>query len=133
MSTETQKFARTVSYESYQIDLSKVYYHKILRAVNRFSKNPTGRILDIGCWDGSLVAQFIGKRLCCGIEGNLAACRRANARGIEAQAVDMEEDLPFADGFFDCVIAAEVIEHVYDTDFFLREINPRRRRSPEHS
>lgn len=122
MTSETQKYERRVSYQNYKIDLDKVYYHKIVRAVNTFSRDPKGRLLDIGCWDGTFVTQFADKRECYGIEGNVEACKRANENGVRAQAIDVEKGLPFESAFFDCVIAAEVIEHIYDTDFFLQEI-----------
>ena len=122
MTATEQKFAYKVSYENYAIDLEKVYYHKLARAIKTFSPNPKGRLLDIGCWDGTFAAQFIRERECHGIEGNLEACGLANDKGVRAQAADIEKGLPFQNDFFDCVVAAEIIEHVYDTDAFLREI-----------
>jgi len=117
-----QRYEREASYRGYQIDLEKLYYHKLLRAIRRFSRNENGRLLDIGCWDGSFSAQLLNVRECYGIEGNIDAAARAKQRGIKVENVDVEKGLPFADKFFDVVVAAEVIEHVYDTDLFLREI-----------
>jgi len=122
MTFQVQKYSRKVSYQDYKIDFDKVYYQKIIWAIRVFSSNPKGKLLDIGCWDGTLAAQLIAERECYGIEGNIEACKIANENGIRAQAVDVEKGLPFDKDFFDCVIAAEVIEHLYDTDFFLQEI-----------
>ena len=118
-----QEYKREASYGTYQIDLEKVYYHKIIKAVNTLSRDTRGKLLDIACWDGALAAQFLPEREVYGLEGNLSACEKAKGRGIHAQAVDLEKGLPFSDATFDCVIAAEIIEHLYDTDFFLREIH----------
>lgn len=118
-----REYEREASYEHYQIDLEKVYYQKIIRAVQKFSAHPQGKLLDIACWDGTLAAQFLPKREVYGLEGNLDACRRANEKGIKAQPVDLEKGLPFSNQMFDTVIAAEIIEHLYDTDAFLREIH----------
>ena len=122
MTLQIQKYSREVSYKRYKIDLDKIYYQKILRAIRIFSANPKGKLLDIGCWDGTFAAQLTGERECYGIEGNIDACKLASEKGVSARAVDVEKGLPFDKDFFDCVIAAEVIEHVYDTDFFLQEI-----------
>ncbi len=122
METKEHVYARKASYQAYQIDLDKLYYHKIIRAVHRFSGNSKGRLLDVGCWDGMLASQFLTEREVYGLEGNLEAGERANQRGVKTQSVDLEKGFPFEDGFFDTVIAAEIIEHVYDTDLFLKEI-----------
>lgn len=119
----TQQYCREASYESYEIDLSKVYYGKIIGAVRRFSQDPHGKLLDIGCFDGTLACQFMAEREVYGIEGNIKACKRANEKGVKAFAVDLEKGLPFENEMFDSIIAAEIIEHIYDTDFFLQEIH----------
>ncbi|MBP9865374.1 MAG: class I SAM-dependent methyltransferase [Candidatus Omnitrophica bacterium] len=123
METKEHVYTRQASYQAYQIDLDKLYYHKIIRAVHQFSDDPKGRLLDVGCWDGMLASQFLPNREVYGLEGNLEAGLRANQRGVKTQSVDLEKGLfPFPDDFFDTVIAAEIIEHVYDTDLFLKEL-----------
>ncbi len=43
--------------------------------------------------------------------------------GFDAMECDVSsEKLPFPDGYFDLVHAGEIIEHLYDTDFFLDEV-----------
>lgn len=119
---KVQEYERKVSYQKYQIDLTKVYYQKIIAAVRRFSQNDNEKLLDVACWDGTLAAEFLPTREVYGLEGNAEACQLANTRGIKAKKVDLEKGLPFPDAMFDTVIAAEIIEHLYDTDFFLQEI-----------
>lgn len=69
-----------------------------------------GRILDVGCGDGSFVR----------------ACRD---RGLAAEGIDikdgcdLEKDpLPYDDGSFDVVVMASVIEHLHDPDNLLTQI-----------
>jgi len=122
METKEHLYSRKASYQAYEINLEKLYYHKIMRAVNQFSLDSKGRLLDVGCWDGMLASQFLPEREVHGLEGNLEAAERANQRGVKTQSVDLEKGLPFENHFFDTVIAAEIIEHLYDTDLFLKEL-----------
>ncbi len=83
------------------------------------------RVLDIGCGDGTMGKCLLERRNeLHGVDISQSAVEMANRNGIQARVVDIEDDnLPFADGFFDVVVAAEIIEHLYDTEGFLREIN----------
>ena len=36
---------------------------------------------------------------------------------------DLNNGIPFKSNTFDCIIAGEIIEHLYDTDFILKEIH----------
>ncbi len=83
------------------------------------------KILDIGCFDGTLLSlvnnrnnQFYG------IDANDYAVRQARKKGIRVKQFFFDDvtKIPFADKFFDLVIAGEIIEHIYDTDFFLEEL-----------
>lgn len=82
------------------------------------------RVLDIGCGDGTMGKILLERRNeVYGVDISTTAVEMANRKGIGARVVDVEdESLPFSDGFFDVVVAAEVIEHLYDTAGFLREI-----------
>lgn len=86
-----------------------------------------GKVLDVGCGDGtigSLVAKA-GNDVY-GIDISSTAVRLARAKGIKATKIDLESEdvcgLPFDDHFFDVVLAAEIIEHFFDTDTFLSKI-----------
>lgn len=123
MSFEAQEYSRTASYAEYAIDLDKVYYRHIIEQVGRLgNSDQSARLLDVGCFDGSLAAQFKPGYEVYGLEGNVRACEAAQKRGVRASLHDLEKPFPFENNFFDCIIAAEIIEHVYDTDFFLQEI-----------
>jgi SAM-dependent methyltransferase len=83
---------------------------------------PAGRVLDLGCGDGRLSAELDAAELTAA-DVSRVALDRARARLPEATLVELEPDapLPFADGAFDLVLAAETAEHVRDLQLFLSE------------
>jgi SAM-dependent methyltransferase len=85
-----------------------------------------GRYLDCGCDDGSFtldVAGALRPRELLGIEIDDAAADRARARGIQVVGKDLNDPFPLPDGHVDLVTANQVIEHLADTDGFVREIH----------
>ncbi|MEI8349182.1 MAG: class I SAM-dependent methyltransferase [Candidatus Omnitrophota bacterium] len=115
------RYSRVAKYDEYSMDLSKVYYRKIIREVTQFLKK--GTILDVGCYDGSLGEIFLNKGYeVYGIEAHDGACTKACQKGIRVIKKNIEEGMPWEQDSFDCVIAAEIIEHLYDTDRFLNDI-----------
>lgn len=82
-------------------------------------------IIDIGCHDGTLLSLIKNKdNNLYGIEANDYGVREAMKKGIKVKNFffDDKTRIPFKNDFFDIVIAGEIIEHIYDTDFFLDEI-----------
>ncbi len=57
-----------------------------------------------------------------GIDITEKAIKIARTRGIKARQCNVKLGIDFDDQFFDIVIASEIIEHLYDTDYFLEEI-----------
>ena len=83
-----------------------------------------GAVLDLGCGDGRLTLALRGRRIV-GADVSRVALERARARVTE-QDIELVEltpgaVLPFGDGTFDLVLAAETIEHVVDVQTFLAE------------
>jgi 2-polyprenyl-3-methyl-5-hydroxy-6-metoxy-1,4-benzoquinol methylase len=80
------------------------------------------RVLDVGCGDGkfSKIISDTGNEVY-GIDLRPDRAKSAKQKGIEVNVTDATRGLPFRDGFFDLVYAAEVLEHIYDTEFFLQE------------
>ncbi|MCX6792464.1 MAG: class I SAM-dependent methyltransferase [Candidatus Falkowbacteria bacterium] len=103
--------------------LDKVYLFKTAREIDKVFAKTNAKILEIGCADGSF-SKLLMKRgyNVVGIDIAEEAVKAACVNGVEAQVMNVEEGLGFNDETFDAVIACEVIEHLYDTDFFIKEI-----------
>jgi len=86
------------------------------------ANRPAGLILDVGCWDGQFTSQIVEPRGVVGIDVSLHALRAAATTGFLPVRAQVETALPFRAGTFSTVIAAEIIEHVFDTQAVLNEL-----------
>lgn len=108
-------------------------YTKMHRLLRRLHGDLSGkRIVDLGCCRGLLLERFrryVGAELV-GLEIDPEETRLARRRGLDPVCFHVnrfEDDrmvarLPFGDAEADIVLAGEIIEHVVDTEGFLREI-----------
>jgi SAM-dependent methyltransferase len=87
-----------------------------------------GRVLDLGCGDGFLLAEVdrIGDLSARGWElhgADYSPAVLADARRwpYTFEQCNLEEGAPYPDDTFDIVIASQLIEHLYDPDHLLRE------------
>lgn len=88
----------------------------------RLSSGSILRILDVGCGDGTCSKKIsdMGNDVCA-VDVRQGKAREASLKGIKVIVADLEKGMPFAPASFDLVYATEVLEHVYDTEFFLQE------------
>lgn len=90
-----------------------------LSLIRRYVALENARMLDIGCGIGTYVQKLRDySEHVYGIDVDPARVGRGTTGGL---AVAVSERLPFADGVFDMVLLNEVIEHVQDDAFTLRE------------
>lgn len=82
------------------------------------------RVLDVGCGDGVRYAPMLLKAGIdlYGVEISPQAVAMATANGIKAQCVDLSQPLPFETASFDRVMCLEVLEHLIDPEYAVREI-----------
>jgi SAM-dependent methyltransferase len=81
------------------------------------------RVLEVGCGQGWL-AERIQQELDCdvvAVDQSEHMVELTRARGVRAEVADAQE-LPFADGEFDCVVAAWMLFHVREVDKALAEL-----------
>lgn len=107
-------------------DLAKnIRIQKMLAEINKLNLHGAN-ILDIGCYDGSFLSLIKNRNNnFFGLEASNWGFEQCRKKNIEVQKYffDDKSNLPYEDNFFDVVAAGEIIEHIYDTDFFLQEIS----------
>jgi len=80
------------------------------------------KVLDVGCYNGTVSSLLAQGNEVHGVDLSQKAVDLARQKGIKACLADAEDKLPFPNAFFDVVFAGEVIEHTFDTEWFLQEI-----------
>jgi len=122
----TSTTAQTISdYNSATKFTCEMRESRLKKCVRIVDSLPVGRMLDIGCSTGDWAAHWQSKGWkCAGIDIDQAHVEVACHRGVDAKHCDLNRDhLPFEDQSFDLIFAGEVIEHLVDTDAFLKELN----------
>lgn len=86
-----------------------------------YLKNIKGRLLDIGCGDGSFM-EFMNRYgwETSGIDFDPKAINTAKLKNINVKLGTLEEQ-KFSDNYFDVITLSHVIEHVYDKVKLLKE------------
>lgn len=117
-----QRYSNFREYESdvYHFDSSRI--RKVLNIIMSFKKEmKKGRLLEIGCLSGRMLSTLKSEGWnCYGID--IIDKPKNFDKDIIFIKHNVEEILPFENDFFDIVYAGEVIEHLYDTDNFIKEI-----------
>lgn len=81
--------------------------------------------LDLGCWDGENTLKYgkkVGAKKLFGIEIEKNKAKIASNRGITVKISNLNNKFPFKDSSMDIVVANHVIEHLTQTEQFIKEI-----------
>jgi methionine biosynthesis protein MetW len=118
----------------HQVDMKTILKHlgkNISEESNKavlklLEKNNKANFLDVGCGDGKLAlnsAAIFGTIKIYAIDMVDETIARAKENGINVRWGDLNQRFPFEDESFDVVLASEIIEHISNTDNFLKEIH----------
>jgi 2-polyprenyl-3-methyl-5-hydroxy-6-metoxy-1,4-benzoquinol methylase len=126
MRTKSQNIEQDHSerYSNYKAwNNEKFYAIKVFKNILKL-KN-IKKYLDIGCADGSFAKKIKDSMNveAYGIDVSKKAITKAKQKGIIARYHNVSNKLPYNSNYFNLITSCEVIEHVYDTDFLLIEIN----------
>lgn len=81
------------------------------------------KVLDLGCGTGDFIKILNKKnKEVEGIEISKKVAQIGQKKGFKIKIADLHSTFPYPKNTFDTVTAGEIIEHIYDTDFFLKEI-----------
>jgi SAM-dependent methyltransferase len=81
--------------------------------------DPRSRMLDVGCGSAWLADHF---EQYTGVDGSPEAVSAAAERGRQVILATVTQPLPFEDASFDGVVLKDLLEHVDDTVFVVREV-----------
>ncbi len=80
------------------------------------------KILDIGCGSGRISKELIKKGYqVVGLDFAEEAVKKAQAQGVNAKRVNLDEGIPENSETFDIVWAGDIVEHVFDPIGLLKE------------
>ncbi len=81
-----------------------------------------GKILDIGCGTGRFIAKFKEVYEVFGVDVSRMAIQRTSEAGINVHRIDVSiEKLPYAKRTFDVIHMGDVVEHLVNPDFAIKE------------
>lgn len=81
------------------------------------------KILDLGCRDGMLTAGFVQDNEVVGADIDRKALEIAEGRlGIETVWLDLNFEWPWQEESFDCIVACEIVEHLFFFEDFLQKV-----------
>lgn len=119
MSYRTSLYNKSYSHEWAPTKADMIRINKALALVEK-----NGKVLDIGCFTGVIGGRIMKKgNEVYGTELSMPAIKKANKRGLRTIRCDTENIFPVKSGYFDGVFAGEIIEHLYNVEIFLKEIN----------
>lgn len=119
-------FSRNEAFSYLDVDLeSQVRIEKVFHIFNKLINKSSGRsLLDIGCADGRMSAKLLDLGYSVyGMDVSPSLIKEAKKKGVKTKVFDAADGLPYKDETFDFIFAGEIIEHLIDTEFIMKEIN----------
>lgn len=97
--------------------------HPVRVALEAIRRERPRRVLDVGCGQGAFAERVAAETGAAVVAADSSPrmVELAAARGLEALVADVRA-LPFADGEFDCVVAAWMLYHVPELDRAIAEL-----------
>ena len=90
-----------------------------------FETNPQATLLDLGCGDGNftiMLAKKLSTSNVFGIDIVDKNVEQSVVKGIKCRQVNLDSaKFPFENDTFDAICASQILEHVSDTDGFIKE------------
>lgn len=81
------------------------------------------RVLDLGCRDGMLTEGFVKGNEVVGVDIDRKALELCKERlGIETVWLDLNDEWSWDVGEFDCIVACEIVEHLFVLEKFLDRV-----------
>lgn len=102
------------------------YFRNLRPELAQYVPMATQRLLDVGCGGGDFARSLKrrGVKEVYGVETELRACEIARQLLDGAICGSIETiELPWPDGFFDCIVFGDVLEHLYDPTAVLRKVS----------
>jgi 2-polyprenyl-3-methyl-5-hydroxy-6-metoxy-1,4-benzoquinol methylase len=120
-------FSRHGAFAYLKLDQDNILrVNRVIHYLHRYLDTlpPKPKLLDLGCGDGQLSQRFqhLGYQVY-GLDISASNVKLAQTRGIKAKTTDISKKFPFPNRTFDVVFAGEIIEHLFDTLGFLKEIH----------
>lgn len=100
---------------------SNIFYIYQTEQIKKFAGSLKKKVLDLGCGNGRIGVLFVENNEVFGIDISELAVSEAKKKGIKAQVGDLSCGLPFINESFDVVLLIDILEHVFDPMFLLRE------------
>jgi SAM-dependent methyltransferase len=110
---------------------SVTHLHLLAAVISEVRGKSALRIVDAGCGDGRLITYFrsviphLLPKCAVEVRGFDVSDRTSHGGGkqpIGTETVKLGEPWPYADSSADVIVSNQVLEHVFDLDFFCREI-----------
>jgi 2-polyprenyl-3-methyl-5-hydroxy-6-metoxy-1,4-benzoquinol methylase len=118
----------TYTYSENRYGLQEDFYDGLWQKYRRVAVldmvGTIGKVLDVGCYDGTYMKLFKNNgNTVFGIDASKDGIKKAKRDGLNALQQNIESKWEYKGSSFDLVYSGEVLEHLVDTDLFIKEIH----------